>query len=287
MHRRYNRWHARFDQPDPYDGSYNLTNPQSFNRYSYVQNDPVNFVDPLGLDGFNDLAPPPPTYVPPLPTGPLDVITTNTSDRRPGGGVGSIFGGNDMFVPVEEPEGNPGGDVGGAEPQNPVDTTEAAKLIGSCEGFLNAILAELANVRSTYSDSFGNIFTAASRRGYFRDVVFSAEQRKFGMGGTHGIIGDPASYVELDVSFISHADMTLGYTVIHELFHASAAFGETFSHFEMAVAAYNVAKTYGLLDKLKNTNGAGPPVRTTDLKTDRYNASIFDNILRLGCPIPK
>jgi hypothetical protein len=120
MHRRYNRWHARFDQPDPYDGSYNLTNPQSFNRYSYVQNDPVNFVDPLGLDGFNDLAPPPPTYVPPLPTGPLDVITTNTSDRRPGGGVGSIFGGNDMFVPVEEPEGNPGGDVGGAEPQDPL-----------------------------------------------------------------------------------------------------------------------------------------------------------------------
>ena len=31
-----------------------MTNPQSFNRYSYVQNDPVNFVDPLGLDRFDD-----------------------------------------------------------------------------------------------------------------------------------------------------------------------------------------------------------------------------------------
>ena len=51
MFRRYNRWHGRFDQPDPYDGSYNLTDPQSFNRYAYVQNDPVNFVDPTGLDG--------------------------------------------------------------------------------------------------------------------------------------------------------------------------------------------------------------------------------------------
>ena len=50
MMRRYTgKWH-RFAQPDPYDGSYDLTNPQSFNRYAYVQNDPVNFVDPYGLD---------------------------------------------------------------------------------------------------------------------------------------------------------------------------------------------------------------------------------------------
>jgi len=50
MHRRYNRWWSRFSQPDPYDGSMNLADPQSFNRYSYVQNDPVNFVDPSGLN---------------------------------------------------------------------------------------------------------------------------------------------------------------------------------------------------------------------------------------------
>jgi RHS repeat-associated protein len=50
MHRRYNRWWSRFDQPDPYDGSYDLTDPQSFNRYAYVQNDPVNFTDPSGLE---------------------------------------------------------------------------------------------------------------------------------------------------------------------------------------------------------------------------------------------
>ncbi|HEU4596604.1 MAG TPA: S8 family serine peptidase [Pyrinomonadaceae bacterium] len=49
MFRRYNRWHARFDQPDPYEGSYDLGNPQSLNRYAYVGNDPVNFVDPTGL----------------------------------------------------------------------------------------------------------------------------------------------------------------------------------------------------------------------------------------------
>jgi len=49
MMRRYTgKWH-RFDQPDPYEGSYDLTDPQSFNRYAYTQNDPVNFVDPTGL----------------------------------------------------------------------------------------------------------------------------------------------------------------------------------------------------------------------------------------------
>ena len=53
MFRRYNRWHSRFDQPDPYDGSYNLADPQSFNRYAYVGNDPVNFIDPTGLDQWD------------------------------------------------------------------------------------------------------------------------------------------------------------------------------------------------------------------------------------------
>ena len=78
MFRRYNRWHSRFDQPDPTDGSYSLENPQSFNRYSYVQNEPVNFVDPLGLDGFDPLGPPPPVPTLAPPAGPLPTITTNT-----------------------------------------------------------------------------------------------------------------------------------------------------------------------------------------------------------------
>lgn len=41
---------GRFNRPDPYDGSYNPTNPQSLNRYSYTLNNPLAFIDPSGLD---------------------------------------------------------------------------------------------------------------------------------------------------------------------------------------------------------------------------------------------
>jgi len=54
MFRRFNRYHSRFDQPDPYDGSYDSTDPQSFNRYSYTQSDPTDFVDPTGLVSQED-----------------------------------------------------------------------------------------------------------------------------------------------------------------------------------------------------------------------------------------
>ncbi len=66
MMRRYQNYWNRFSQPDPYDGSYNLTNPQSFNRYSYTQNDPVNFVDPTGLSDHGPRLPGPPAPSPPL-----------------------------------------------------------------------------------------------------------------------------------------------------------------------------------------------------------------------------
>jgi hypothetical protein len=36
--------------PGPYQASAQLANPQSWNRYSYVENDPVNWIDPRGLD---------------------------------------------------------------------------------------------------------------------------------------------------------------------------------------------------------------------------------------------
>jgi RHS repeat-associated protein len=49
LNRQYAASTARFNQADPYDGSYDATGPQSLNRYSYTQNDPANLIDPTGL----------------------------------------------------------------------------------------------------------------------------------------------------------------------------------------------------------------------------------------------
>jgi RHS repeat-associated protein len=48
---------GRWTSPDPYNGSMRPTNPQTFNRYSYVQNDPANLIDPSGLDSIPDCGP--------------------------------------------------------------------------------------------------------------------------------------------------------------------------------------------------------------------------------------
>jgi len=48
-YRRYYAISSRWMSPDPYNGSYDLTNPQSFNRYAYVLNSPLVLFDPTGL----------------------------------------------------------------------------------------------------------------------------------------------------------------------------------------------------------------------------------------------
>lgn len=49
--RTYSSAEGRWLAPDPYDGSYDFTNRQSFNRYAYVLNNPLSFTDPTGQDG--------------------------------------------------------------------------------------------------------------------------------------------------------------------------------------------------------------------------------------------
>jgi RHS repeat-associated protein len=50
--RQYENVQGRWMSPDPYSGSYDFSNPQSLNRYSYVLNNPLASVDPIGLGQF-------------------------------------------------------------------------------------------------------------------------------------------------------------------------------------------------------------------------------------------
>ena len=47
--REYSSTVGRWLSPDPYDGSMDVSKPQSLNRYSYVGNNPLDFTDPSGL----------------------------------------------------------------------------------------------------------------------------------------------------------------------------------------------------------------------------------------------
>ncbi len=49
--RQYSSTPGSWMRPDPYYGSYDPSNPQSFNRYVYAMDSPLSYVDPLGLDG--------------------------------------------------------------------------------------------------------------------------------------------------------------------------------------------------------------------------------------------
>lgn len=48
--RNYSFYQGRWMSPDPYDGSYDFTNPQSLNRYAYAGNNPLSFTDPSGQE---------------------------------------------------------------------------------------------------------------------------------------------------------------------------------------------------------------------------------------------
>jgi RHS repeat-associated protein len=47
--RYYSNIQGRFTSPDPFAGSATIGNPQTFNRYVYCGNNPVNLTDPLGM----------------------------------------------------------------------------------------------------------------------------------------------------------------------------------------------------------------------------------------------
>ena len=112
--RQYSSSLGRWMQPDPAGlAAVDISNPQSWNRYAYVTNDPLDYIDPYGLftgqcGPFDDFCsqPPPPTppclppfiCLPPGPTGPTD---PGHPTGNPGGGGNS--GGSTMRATPPQP----------------------------------------------------------------------------------------------------------------------------------------------------------------------------------------
>jgi len=48
--RYYSGAHGRFTSPDPLMASARISDPQTWNRYAYVRNNPINMIDPDGMD---------------------------------------------------------------------------------------------------------------------------------------------------------------------------------------------------------------------------------------------
>jgi RHS repeat-associated protein len=212
MHRRYNRWHMRFDQPDPYGGSYDMTNPQSFNRYSYVQNDPVNFVDPLGLNPQDPPQTPQDSYRPPsiwhtdAATGeptqvdPLDreYVTVNFNS---GGRSASVGGTESGPMEIETFTGGPtGAELVPASPRSlltPTTNNGLDRFVNCMNDFrFDNLLRDIG--KSAGHPQFGEVAGDLSVTG---TVLAAANQLlnltplgKYPRGGIKGPAGSPTSW---------------------------------------------------------------------------------------------
>jgi RHS repeat-associated protein len=144
--RKYENTAGRWTSPDPYKGSMTIANPQSFNRYSYTQNDPVNLVDPSGLNEINNIG----TFTVDVPInfgGEISSLSWYYLFWEPGGGG---------------PGGGGPGDGGlGGEPQNPTPTPSPQD---DCHRFASLVQGIANNTKNDkeFLDQLARTFTSAN-----------------------------------------------------------------------------------------------------------------------------
>jgi RHS repeat-associated protein len=156
MAREYHPTWGRWLSPDPTGGD--VTNPQSLNRYAYVDNNPASLTDPLGLDPCSD-----PEYYyshaecggpPPGDCEEYDLGSCSGNPFPPLGGYGGGGGGGGGTVSSAPPAGQPplvggnfvGGATAGAAGQDVIDLTRWGPLwnvlvraCGSCAQVLEGV----------------------------------------------------------------------------------------------------------------------------------------------------
>ncbi|MCC7307567.1 MAG: hypothetical protein IT173_08370, partial [Acidobacteria bacterium] len=161
---------GRWTSPDPYKGSMNLGDPQSFNRYSYVQNQPTNFVDPSGLQMAFCI-----TYE----YGMEYKFEDGTIIRVPEGTNTICFGGG----PPETGPPNPGpgsSGTGGTSATNPARDKNADNKLNNCMINATGDWAR-ANARA-YSDLKRTVARTALLTGV--GLIFAREVGGIALGGS-------------------------------------------------------------------------------------------------------
>jgi RHS repeat-associated protein len=158
MMRRYHGAQRKFAQPDQYQGSYNFADPQSFNRYAYTQNDPVNFVDPSGLllGAFGSGGEGYCWFISDIETHHLVEMHCMSIGGGPGGGDGDGGSGGgedpqDAVTQIDEQKYNDCAKLLGGSPQPPKDAAEAILWTSSLEGTDATLLAVTWAAESSFN----------------------------------------------------------------------------------------------------------------------------------------
>jgi hypothetical protein len=230
------RYHqnGRFLSPDPYQASGGSGVPQSWNRYAYVMNDPVNLYDPPGL--FISTANPPPSPDPP-PT------------SMPSIGGSGLGGGDDTLTPENSAgkEISVGAGIAGSARISITNfTTSSLTAVGvqnSLRWLKQALLADqtcsdwLVNNQLVIDQLLGDApgTTTIVGVGNFSDPAVNAVA---GVGGTNLAPGTAGITVNLTGAYFNSA-LSAGYgtniqggsdaakalILVHELAHVTGANG--------------------------------------------------------------
>jgi len=233
---------GRWTTPDPYGKSLRVANPQSFNRFAYVHNDPGNLVDPSGLDP-QDPAPTPhidPATGLPYPGGVPGVnggvVTIQDSEGSLAGIIEAMgFGRGSRQVLTE-------GEARGSMPQQlfpPINVDKLRELIGKtlefsdCKEWVAALISKAAELSGGSNPAVGtDILDTFDRvrnqpNGGF---IFALDTRVAGGGGTtdgywhNGSITiriTPLGYFSDNPHGADYIPIHYGLNGLHELVHAS------------------------------------------------------------------
>ncbi len=182
--REYSPNQGRWMSPDPYSGSYDGSNPQSFDRYAYVLNNPLFYIDPLGdttTDGNPPPAPPPDdpcrgeprctkgtgTQGPPPPLQPIEGggISPTSGSGNGNSGQGSGAGGSSSSSPApRKPRSKP------AKPRSFCSGTFAYSGLETDTGIASAFHGVIVDHGSGGGLSGGQLTEASYGEGLFGGV---------------------------------------------------------------------------------------------------------------------